>query len=91
MLSDEQCLLIAREKCEALFGEKFIREHRPEFCSTRYSDNKLFEYSLLWSPFDDEPTGIVIEEKPFDYYVSVIVNKVDGSVIVDESMTKLPE
>lgn len=97
MKSIQECVKIAQATCINMFGADFVSQHKPEFCSLRHEDKDrhLFDYTLLWAPFDDskELKGLQIGGgRPFDYYASVIVNMMDGTVRIDPdpNKTKLP-
>ena len=96
MKSLNECIKIAQNACIDMFGKGFVDQHKPEFCSLRYEDRerKVFEYSLLWAPFDDseEYDGLRIGGKPFNYYASVVVDMATGICIQDPdpAKTKLP-
>ena len=97
MLTVEECVKIARNACIRMFGKEFVDKHKEGFSSTRYPnpDTGLFEYSLLYAPLDRdnmENYRFLIDDRPFDYYASVLVNMETGEVSVDpdKSKTKLP-
>ena len=97
MKSAAECLKIAQDACIGMFGANFVSHHKPEFSSLQYVDEEshLFGYTLLWAPFrtSGEYKGLNIGGgHPFDYYASVIVNMLDGTVRKDPdpNNTKLP-
>lgn len=97
MLTVNECVIIAQRACIGMFGKEFVDAHKNGFSSTRYpnSDTGLFEYSLLYAPLKKdnlESHRLTIDNRPFDYYASVLVNMRTGNVSIDpdKSKTKLP-
>lgn len=96
MYSVDECVSRARKACVEMFGQRFVEEHKKDFCSTRYEDkeNHIVEYSLLYAPYREPNSGnnITIQETQFEYYASVVVDMTDGSVIKDPDSrkTRLP-
>lgn len=97
MLTVDECVRIARNACINMFGEEFVNKHKEGFSSARCADPEtgLFEYTLLYAPLDRddmESSRFLIDNRPFDYYASVVVDMKTGEVIVDpdKSKTKLP-
>ena len=97
MLTYNECVKIAQSTCINMFGKKFVDTHKDGFSSTRYlnSEKGLFEYSLLYAPLEKdnmESHRLVIDNRPFDYYASVLVDMKTGAVSIDpdKSKTKLP-
>ena len=97
MLTVNKCVKIAQNACVRMFGKELVDKHKEGFSSARYPnpDTGLFEYSLLYAPLDKdnmENGRFLIDDRPFDYYASVLVDMRTGEVSVDpdESKTKLP-
>ena len=97
MLTVTECVKIAQNTCINMFGKEFVDTHKYGFSSTRYlnSEKGLFEYSLLYAPLEKdnmENHRLVIDNRPFDYYASVLVDMKTGDVSIDpdKSKTKLP-
>ena len=71
------------------YSEKeFVDQHEDGFSSVRYAnpETRLFEYTLLHAPLDKddmESSRLLINNKPFDYYASVLVDMKTGEVIVN--------
>ena len=53
MLTREQSVTIAREKCIDLFGSDFVETHKEGFCSGKYFNDEEYtlEYSLMYSGY----------------------------------------
>ena len=97
MLTVNECVKIAQNACVNMFGKEFVDKHKDGFSSARCANSEtgLFEYTLLYAPLDKddmESRRLLIDNRPFDYYASVLVDMKtrDVSIDPDKSKTKLP-
>lgn len=89
MVERDKALNICRNKAEALMGADFCAEHSDSRCEAYGMEGKNNMSFFLGFEKDHETPGelkIQLDEKPYDYRVSLQMNLQTGDTVIEEAI-----